>query len=82
MHVLQVVLDFHSQSCHFFTNTYFITTFCVAQGKYILAAFICITIQIQAQLEEKIHMLVIFSKVLGALVIYKGKKMIFEEIES
>lgn len=53
MHVLQVVLDFHSQSCHFFTNTYFITTFCVAQGKYILAAFICITIQIQAQLEEK-----------------------------
>lgn len=53
MHVLQVVLDFHSQSCHFFTNTYFITTFCVAQGKYILAAFICIIIQIQAQLEEK-----------------------------
>lgn len=74
MHVLQMVLDFRSQSRHFFANTFFIITFCVGQGKYILAAFIFILIQIQAQLEEKIHKLVIFSKVLGALVIYKGKK--------
>ena len=77
IHVLQMVLDFHSQSCHLFTNTFFVITFCVGQGKDILADFICI-IQIMSSTGRKKYISLLILASLWEQFLFTKEKNYFE----